>query len=82
MKYDLDAAKAALALRAWRRMAGITQAELAAICGVCRATVVRWEDPGCDYSPGTTHLRRIQRATRADLLYLVQKLEGDEIWAK
>ena len=60
-KYDPDAKLAAERLRSWRMEYGVTQEELAAICKVSRGTVIRWEDPGSEYSPGITHLIRIGR---------------------
>ena len=68
-KFQRDAAEAARRLREWRRLNAITQEELAALCRVSRMTVIRWEDPGNEYSPGLTHLIRIGRALPTSLAY-------------
>lgn len=60
---------AAQRLREWRRLRAITQEELAKICRVSRMTVIRWEDPGCDYSPGLTHLIRIGRVWPNEMIH-------------
>ena len=78
-KYQQDAALAAQRLRRWRHLHAMTQEEMAALCGVSRMTVIRWEDPGCDYSPGITHLIRIGRKLQTSLAYeLARPPEEDE----
>lgn len=67
--YQRDAVTAARRLREWRRLKAITQEELAAVCRVSRMTVIRWEDPGCEYSPGLTHLIRINRAWPNEMIH-------------
>lgn len=69
---------AALGLRKWRRMAGLTQEELAGYCGVRRATVIRWEDTTLPDSPSAVQLRRLINATGAIASVLVACLITDE----
>ena len=77
-KYQRDAAEAARRLREWRRLQAVTQEELAVICRVSRMTVIRWEDPGSDYSPGLTHMIRIGRALPTSLAYEMARPPEDE----
>ena len=65
IRYDPDCLTAAAGLRRWRREAELTQEQLARCCGVHRSTVIRWEDPGCDASPGVVHLLRLCGSTGA-----------------
>lgn len=77
--YERNRFIAAEGLRRWRREAEMTQAELATACGVCRKTVIRWEDPLTDHSPGIVHLLRLCEATGAIPEYLYRRLttEGE-----
>ena len=78
VKYDPDCMKAAVGLRNWRRAAGLTQEQVARCCVVHRSTVIRWEDPGCESSPGTVHVMRLCAATGAIPMVLYRYLtEGD-----
>lgn len=74
IRYDPDSLTAAEGLRRWRREADMTQEQLARCCGVHRSTVIRWEDPGCDSSPGVVHLLRLCAATGAIPEYLYRRL--------
>lgn len=75
-RYDQDCVTAAQGLRNWRREAGLTQLQLAQACGVHRSTVIRWEDPGNDNSPGIVHLLRLCANTGAIPEYLYRRLTG------
>ena len=76
MRYDEDCVKAAQGLRKWRRAADLTQDQLAKCCGVHRSTVIRWEDPGNDSSPGVVHLLRLCAGTGAIPEVLYRYLTG------
>lgn len=77
-RYDRDAAVASDGLRCWRREAGLKQTDVAQLCGVSRSTVMRWEDPGNDTSPGVVHLMRLCAGTGAIPEYLFMRLTRPE----
>ena len=58
--------------RYWRKMQEISQARVARLCGVSRATVARWDDPKCRLLPDVSQLVTICEALRikADMALL------------
>ena len=74
IRYDPDCRQAADGCRKWRREAELTQEQVAQLCGVHRSTVIRWEDPGCESSPGVVHLLRLCAGTGAIPEYLYRRL--------
>lgn len=78
IRYDPECLQAADGLRQWRREAGMTQEQVAQCCGVHRSTVIRWEDPGNENSPGVVHLLRLCASTGAIPEYLYRRLTRRE----
>lgn len=70
-------------LRQARRYADLTQAQLAAECGVSRGAVALWEADEVDHrtKPTTDHLIAISKATGAPLEWLMNDAsELDALW--
>lgn len=48
----------------WRRAQGVSQARVAAMCGVSRSTAQRWEDGTCPLLPDAAQLAMIAAGLR------------------